>query len=109
MAARHFYNFDRNLNYKNVKDAGSRISNVDNYLGNNEDADNEEKATKQSNISTQKIKEEERSRREYDNYRNTFSDGKPMKKYAQDEIISNLLVVTLYHKILIFSYYIKYY
>ena len=73
---------DRNLNFRKPEDANN-VQIVDNHEGNKARDDN--KTTKESNTSIQKTKEEARKKEEYANYRNTFSDGKPLKTYAQEE------------------------
>ena len=73
---------DRNLNFRKPTDANN-VQIVDNHKGNKAQDDN--KTIKESNTSVQKSKEEARKREEYDNYRNTFSDGRPQKIYAQEE------------------------
>ena len=84
---------DSNLNFRKTIDANVQI--LDNQNGNKRRDDN--KISKESNTSIQKTKEEARKKEEYDNYRNTFSDGKPIKTYAQEESSNssrNLLIRT---------------
>ena len=73
---------DRNLNFTKPVDANI-VQIVDNHEVNKTQDNN--KTTKESNTSLHKKKEEERKKEEHYNYKNTFSDGTPIKTYAQEE------------------------
>ena len=78
-------NRDSNLNFKKQVNANDvqNVHIVDNQARNK--SQNKNEIEKESNTCIWKSKDQAQKREEYDNYRNTFSDGKTPKISAQEE------------------------